>query len=404
MRFLIRQVTLVCVFLFATLLFAGCSQTGRADPSPAPMLEPDAEGEPHPLIIWHALPPSESNALQHIADRFGEARPDIDVRIVVYDSSILLSEYETAVMEGAGPDILLGPPPWISALAAKGLIQPLSLELSRLLDNILPLSLARSTYLADAPYGVPYSVDFATLYYNRALMNEPPQIWDQVAPIARQSGLTIAPTFWVVSGLYLTPGGQLLTAGESPLAPSHTVKTFLAELQTLARQPGVTFTGDVTAFAEGKTGMLLSSSIHYADLRSALGDNLGVAALPRWPPKQWSTLLEFVALMQNLNSTTETIEATTAFAEFLLSPDVQQAWFEQTGHAPVNPSGLADESLRAAWTNTLEWGVAAPLDGLFEMEIQPALDRAIWAVTHDNLSAEDAAANLLASLEKSDSP
>ena len=157
----------------------------------------------------------------------------------------------------------------------------------------------------------------------------------------------------------------------------------------------------MTSFTQGEAGLLLASSNEYTALRAALGENLSVAALPRIPPRQWSTLLEFEVLIQSLNSTAEATAATGAFAEFILSPEIQGIWFEETGHAPANPAELSDGSLRSAWSTTLEWGIPAPLSSRFETEIRPALDRAVQAIMVDSAGVEDEAANIMAMLEGS---
>src|SRR5690606_25680943 len=96
---------------------------------------------------------------------------------------------------------------------------------------------------------------------------------------------------------------QLMSADGAPIATRQSVASFLEELHTLASLPGVTVTTDLTSFTQGEAGLLLASSNEYTALRAALGEDLSVATLPRIPPKQWSTLLEFEVLIQSLNST-----------------------------------------------------------------------------------------------------
>lgn len=394
-----RHVQLVCMILLVFLVLSGCSQPDEVEPSPTPVPNSVPNPAPQPLIIWHELSPAEHEALQRIADRFAETQPDIAIQIEAHEVSALLPAYEAAVLDGTGPDIVLGPAAWVAPLAEKGIIQPLSPDLVQVMVDMLPLPVAQSTRIANTPYALPISAEFATLYINRALVDEPPQIWDQVAPAAQRAGLLVTPTFLAASGLYFTPGAQLMTANGASLATRPAMERFLADIQTLAGQPGVTFTQDSTAFAQGDAGLLLAASSEFANLQAALGDDLSVAALPRIPPNQWSTLLEFTVLMQNLNSTAEAVRATRVFAEFILSPDIQRIWFEETGRAPVNPSGLADTSLRAAWANALEWGTPAPLNSRFEADLRPALDRALQAIVSDGQTVEEAADTILVALE-----
>ena len=396
-----RQVSCARIILFAALMLSGCAQPDAAKPTSTPNPDSATAQGPQPLIIWHGLPAAEGDTLQRIAGRFVESNPEIAVHIEARDPSTLLSAYESAVLSGAGPDILLGPMSWVMPLVDKGLIQPVSPELAQTMNDTLPAPVAQGTQIAGTPYALPFSAEFATLYVNRVLVDEPPQIWDQIAPAAQQHGLLVTPTFLAVSGLYFTSGAQLIAADGAPLATRQTVASYLEELHTLASLPGVTVATDLTSFTQGQVGVLLASSNDFANLRAALGEDLSVAALPRIPPKQWSTLLEFEVLMQSLNSTAEATAATGAFAEFILSPDIQGAWFEEIGHAPANPAGLSDGPLRSAWSTTLEWGSPAPLNSRFETEIQPALDRAVQAIMVDGASAEDEASSVMAMFEGS---
>lgn len=396
-----RQVTCACIILFAALMLSGCAQPDEAKPTSTPNPDNATAQGPQPLIIWHGLPAAEGDTLQRIADRFVESNPEIAVQIEAHDPSALLSAYESAVLGGAGPDILLGPASWVEFLVGKGLIQPVSPELAQTMNDTLPAPVALGTQIAGTPFALPFSVEFATLYVNRVLVAEPPQIWDQIASAAQQHGLLVTPAFLVVSGLYFTSGAQLMSADGAPFATRQSVASFFDELHTLASLPGVTVTTDLTSFTQGEAGLLLASSNEYTALRAALGENLSVAALPRIPPRQWSTLLEFEVLIQSLNSTAEATAATGAFAEFILSPEIQGIWFEETGYAPANPAGLSDGSLRSAWSTTLEWGVPAPLSSRFETEIRPALDRAVQAIMVDSAGVEDEAASVMAMLEGS---
>lgn len=396
-----RQVSCACIILFAALMLSGCAQPDEAKPTSTPNPDSATAQGPQPLIIWHGLPAAEGDTLQRIADRFVESNPEIAVQIEAHDPSALLSAYESAVLGGAGPDILLGPASWVEFLVGKGLIQPVSPELAQTMSDTLPAPVALGTQIAGTPFALPFSVEFATLYVNRVLVAEPPQIWDQIASAAQQRGLLVTPAFLVVSGLYFTSGAQLMSADGAPIATRQSVASFLEELHTLASLPGVTVTTDLTSFTQGEAGLLLASSNEYTALRAALGEDLSVATLPRIPPRQWSTLLEFEVLIQSLNSTAEATAATGAFAEFILSPEIQGIWFEETEYAPANPAGLSDGSLRSAWSTTLEWGVPAPLSSRFETEIQPALDRAVQAIMVDSAGVEDEAANIMAMLEGS---
>jgi arabinogalactan oligomer/maltooligosaccharide transport system substrate-binding protein len=392
-----RVSTCVLCFLFILTACSGDKDSSENSQPPNPL--PQATLAPQPLLIWHPYGVAQQNALERIRQNFQTSFPDIPVQIESIEDAEFVTQFENAVNAGAGPDLVLGPADWLISLTMQGLLQPISQSLMDQATDILSESVATSTSAEGSPYGVPFAVEIATLYYNRSLVTETSDIFDDLLTQAAASGMVITPNFFATSGLFFSSGGLLMSnEGENYLTRTF-LKLFLDELHSVASAAGITFSTDQTTFEQGQVGFLLASSAHYASLKTALGDNLGVARLPRIPPAQWSTLIMMQTAMLSLNATAEAARASTAFVSFLISPESQGIWFEETGQVPANPRGLVDDSLRIAWSTTLEWGRPAPLPDKFDRIMYPELDRAVEAVLLDGADSETVAVQTMENLE-----
>lgn len=393
-----RNLALVCL-LGGWLILGACSnEDDNSDDSQSAALPPQATVALQPLLIWHSYTGAEQTALEQIGQNFETEYPSLNVEFEVFDNTNILTEYEKAVNAGRGPDLLLGPADWLMPLTMQGIIQPVSQELLDEASNNLTKPVALATQIEELPYGIVFSVEFATLYYNRTQIALPADIFDDLLIQARTHPLIIDPTFFTTSGLFFGAGGLLMGNAADNRVTKSFLELFLIDLQDLAATSGIIFSTEKSDFLEGRAGFLLTSSAEYPTLKAALGDDLGVAQLPRIPPNQWSTLISMQVVMQNLNSTAQAVDSATAFVSFLITPTSQRLWFEQTGHAPANSTELNDD-LRIAWGRTLEWGKPIPLPREFNTVMYPALDQAVHAIVEGGQDPDSVAENTVELLD-----
>jgi maltose-binding protein MalE len=354
---------------------------------------------PQRITLWHSLDEPARNTLITLQVAFEDAHPNIEMTVEYIAPDDLQSAYELAVNQGRGPTLLIAPPHWLPDLANAGMIETISPDLFEVVTGAEYLTepMVTATELANQPdimYGVPFTGEFATLYYNQVLVPNPPEMYANLKQQAATYDLLIAPTFMTTSGLYLSRDGALLAPDGSNLVTQTALEDYLAEIKALVASPGVTFTTNYDPFTAGEAGLLLASSQDYAMLRAALGDDLAVVSLPRIPPARWQTLVEFQVIMQNLNNTIEAAAAGDIFIAYLLSPDIQRQWFVDTNDTPLNVMGLDAGNLRQAWGSALSKGIAAPLDNRYHTTLRPALDAAIQQVLDGETPVDVAAATL----------
>lgn len=109
------------------LALAGCSQLGIGSGQETPLATatatlpqlavtptPTAPAPPTPqvlrgtLTIWHAWGEQAMPALEQILENFSASNPEVLFDVLYMPQENLRTRFESAVLEGGGPDLLLG--------------------------------------------------------------------------------------------------------------------------------------------------------------------------------------------------------------------------------------------------------------------------------------------------------
>ncbi len=388
--------TITFISLLGALWLSACGgrQTATA-PTATPV--PSPTPAPRTLVIWHPFSGAEEQTLEQWRLNFEAQNPRVDVQLHAYPAAELFDAFAAAVQSGAGPDILLGPATWSGTLAERGWLAPVPWNTYDALTNFILQPLSYAARWNDDTFGVPFSVEVGTLYYNRALLHTPPDTYTELLEQARTVGLLVVPTFAATSGLYFTDGGPETLGGDWLTRAG--AEAYLEGVQQLSEQAGVTFGDDWARFTAGEAGLLLASSDDYPALSAALGNDLGVASPPMFMPHPWRALARSVVAMQSINATSAAQETSDLFWRYMLTADAQTLWFERTGHTPINVTGLP-MPLYAAWQRTLDDAITPPPTLETAEATLPALDAAVQAVSLEGASVADAAEALMAAQPK----
>jgi len=366
------RVTLTLVML---ALLAGCAGSSGAPPSsPTLTASPAETSQPAAVEIWHGLPQHQA-ALSAIVDAFTQRTPTLTVRLRAYAPAELRAAYQAAVDSGAGPTLIITEAEQHAALIAGGRLAPIPRALTDQLENLLPRSLTTAGQ-NETPYGVPFSLDFPLLFYDRARVSTPPATLDDLKVAAAEYGLVVTPDLWTTAALHPALGEQL-AAGAVQRA---TLWVFFDTLASFAAAPGVRFEANREALTQREVGLLLAPASTYPLLHSVLGSELGTAPLPYAASGDPHPVAQMQYAGFNINNTRAETNAAEQFVVFLLGEEAQRLWFDATGQPPVNPAGIVDDALRAAWRETVRSARAAPLQPAFFSTWLPALDRAILSL------------------------
>ena len=348
------------------------------------------------LVIWHTLDGAEKDALEQLRLSFEVAYPFFDVQLEYHAPPTLLADFQEAIIRGAGPDMLFGDSAWIPGLVRAGLIEPFTPGFTFILSDNMSQPLILSGTIAGVSFGIPFTVDLPTLYFNRQIVQTPPSTYAELQELARLVGLVLPPDFAATSGLYFAGGGDLLDDTGHSLITAPALQAYLTKIATLASNPGVVFTTDPSVFRSGTANLLIGDSTLYPDLKAALQNDLGIARWPAIGSRPWHVIVTAQPVaMLGLNATAESVDAAQTFLLFLTYPNTQQRWFDKTHRAIVNPTGLADSMLATAWRAALDTAISVPLINT----VLPALDTAVQRVALQQEDPSIVAAEVVADLD-----
>ena len=291
--------------------------TGRIDTQLVSTPTPGGE-----LAIWTDTPPAH---LERWMNKYQLANLDVEITITSVPSGELVDRWKLSIAAGTGPDLLLTGntlmyPEW----ARSGLILPLDDFLSDELDGVSKAALTNLT-VDGKLYGIPYNAYSLALYYNKSLLPNPPKTMDELSRLVSQGKkLTLFRVTYFMFSFYTAFGGQLMDENGRCIADQNAAfADALRYLQGLAKN-GAVLTNDwlayIDPFSSGQAAMTINGPWVLQDFQDALGDNLGVALIPRGVAPA-ASLLGVNTFLVNPNSRNPHLAVD--FAQFMASPEAQ---------------------------------------------------------------------------------
>jgi maltose/maltodextrin transport system substrate-binding protein len=251
---------------------------------------PWAHGARAPLVIWHT--PEGARALRESSVAFTR---DTGVPVVVETPDEGPVKFQQAAAAGKGPDLYVYAHDRIGEWIGGGLLHSVSPNRA-MLQDIDPLAWRGYTHKGRL-WGYPMSVEAITLIYNKALIERPPQTWDEVFEIdrrlQRQGRRAI---LWDYTNNYFTfallaaHGGYAFGRRQDGSIDSQDVGVATPGalrgalvVERLVREglmpPGSGYPEMEAAMAAGRVAMTINGPWAWVNLRRA-GIDFGVARLP----------------------------------------------------------------------------------------------------------------------------
>lgn len=267
------------------------------------------------VTLWHQMRPADRAVLDARISEYERQNPDIDVRALYKETEELRSGLESAVLVGAGPEIVYGPWDPLGVYNEIGALQDLSAwfppEVQQQFDPrtlaILPdredASTRKLVFVGDR-FG-----NHLALVYNRNFVKQPPKTTDELVEFAKantvdQSGDGRPDRFGIVWNYtepffvvpFLTGHGAWVFAndeagvGQSETPPVPDLDTpeaiaayqFVADLK--AKHNVLPTSADYNAarelFLAGKAAMLLDGDWSWQDYLTATDIDAAIAPLP----------------------------------------------------------------------------------------------------------------------------
>jgi len=369
------------------------------------------------LILWTKEGEEALDWNKSLIEEFMKANPNITIELVKKTNvEVLREDYLTASLAGAAPDIL-----WTVSDHAGPFV---AADIVEAVDNLFDLNMyvesAMDAVKLEGKYwGIPISNgNQLMLLYNKKLIAEAPKDTDELFAVGKKltTGGNYAlvwnqtEPFWLVPWLGGFKGKVFAEDGVTPtLNTPEMVATlkFLHDMKFDAKivPPECDYDGADTLFKEGKAAMIINGDWSISGYVSALGDDLGVARIPKvsatgeWP-KPYTSGVYFM-LTKGISG--DKLKAAQDFIGFVSSKEKQLEMVKLLNRLPAVKEALEDPLITE---NPILKGsadqmvVGTPMPTVLEMRCNwDSMKPEMLAVLADTKSPEDAAKLMQSSAE-----
>ena len=332
-----RQRLKVEWFLFFLLIIAGCRSTEQDD---------ELKGR---LTLWHSWSPVEAVVLDEALAQFQEIHPQVRIITVALPEDQLLKEFYRLGNDGLGPGLLIGDDSWISELADDQLIRPFSPNQTTLtLFN--PRNRALTQY-QDQIFGVPMSLAPHALYYNKNIVNEPPESLDALLEeAARGNRVAFVPRFEEAYWGIQTFGDGLFDNEDRFTLAESGFTEWLHWLDDSQHISGVILNVDdeslMELFTTGQIAYYVAGPEKQALIAAMIDEEnpieFGVVPLPQGPQGSSGPLLTAETILLYAHTSDEQTKIANSLAAFLVKQQQSVRFMRELDRVPANPNMKVD--------------------------------------------------------------
>lgn len=433
---------LVSALMIASLVFAACTpgappeepteameEPTEAMEEPTEAMEEPTEAmeeptEPPPpdeaggmtIVLWTQEGQAE-NALdfvEQLAADYEAMHPEVTFEVVNKETEVLREDFQTAALAGTSPDLLWTVNDHAGPFTAAELIQPVDdlVDLSRYVDS-------SAVRLNGQTWGVPISSgNHLMLYYNKSLVEEPPQDTEELIAIGEEllaEGVTPlvynqTEPFWLVPWLGGFGGEVFAEDGVTPNLNTPEMVDTLQFLRDIKYENDLVpaesdYDGADTLFKEGEAAMIVNGDWTLGAYVDVLGDDLGIARIPmvadtgEWPAPYTSG--KYFMIPAEVEG--EKLEVVLDFIDFATNLENQTAMVEELNRLPalldaLDIPALEEDPLLNSSADQMVVGTGMP--AVLEMRCNwDSMKPEMQAVLADTKSAEDAAEAMQAAAE-----
>jgi multiple sugar transport system substrate-binding protein len=387
------------------------------------------------VTFWHSFVQSTVPALEKLIDRFEAEHPDIRIQAqYIPTGEALVQKLVTSVQSQTAPDIS-----WIHSHYLEELVEADAIYsmdhftsgpdgiADSVLADIYPALIQYGSWRGTL-YSMPMEATNLGLVYNKDHFREvgldpdhPPANWDELRDFAKRltvdkdgDGEPDRVGFMIPAVPADGPQGNYMMWQWTPFlwqAGGYLINLDQTEV-LFNKQPGVEalslwknlydtqdlqwFTNDwIVAFASGQASMMMDGPWNIPRYPSLLGNiDWGIAMLPAGPVKRATVVAgEYLAIFKQSRHP----EAAWTFVKWIIQPEVQAFWSQESGYLPVRHSVLDIASYQefleknpaqAAFVNQMEYAQAQRPHDFYTLEIQRALT---IAIEHATVGGQDPA-------------
>ena len=324
------------------------------------------------LKVWESL--EVQGYMEAAAEAYCKDHPNVTIEFenVEFDTSV--SQIVLDGPAGAGADLFAAPCDRMGELVSGGYVVPVE-NAEEVEARVLPSCRKAATY-ADTMYGYPVSDETYALYYNKALISEEevPKTWEEVISYTKENtqngqyGFVMDPTTGYYTIIFTTANGNRLFGengddGTTTYLNTPEAISGLELLRDLSNAVGIS-SSDLNSsiadelFKNGKAAMEITGPWNASAFTEA-GIDYGVTTLPCLPGEATPSVSFSGARLMFVSAFSEHQEEAAAFAEFLMSDEMQQMRYEYLTCIPSVEIEMEDETI-AGFMEQLEYATPMP--------------------------------------------
>ncbi len=319
------------------LAFTGCSKKASSS-------------EKVTLTVWESLS-GPDEFIKRAAEKYTETHPNVEIVFVNVELGDAAGQIALDGPAGVGADLFAAPHDKLGELVNGGHVAPTE-NPDRVAKEVLGACSAALTYEGKM-YGYPVSAETYALFYNKALISEKelPKTWTDLAdwttkfnkanPDKRGFVMDVGNAYYTI--IFATANGNRLFGSSGTDASNSMLNTkdavegmkFFQSLRPALNVPAADLsTGTCDAAFQGGTAAMHITGLWNIKNFEDAGLDFGVAPLPSLPgdSKPASSFSGTRAMF--VSSYSDHPEEAADFAEFLISPAMQQLRFDITGAMP----------------------------------------------------------------------
>ncbi|MFS0614435.1 extracellular solute-binding protein [Lederbergia ruris] len=332
--------------------------------------------KPDELTIWVNDNERDLKAAEEVTEKYTE-ETGIVVKIIPY----ALTEQEEALSldapAGRGPDLFYLGDGEAGSLYEKGLAAPL--ELTEEQKAGYNKSALNALSYKGVQEGIPASVETTALFYNKDLIPEVPETWEELMEIAKEltnvkngeyGFLMPAYDFFFMNMFLDVKGGYIFgednkgsynaddigLASDGAVEGAKLIQSWFEDDNVIP--PGIT--GDVMngLFEDGKVGAVVSGPWSISSYKKALGDSLGVVPFPTIDGKHLRPFLGVVGWF--VSEYSENKYWATDLALFMTNTENTILTHEMNGKIPARTDVEVSDELYNGILQQTEYAVMSP--------------------------------------------
>jgi len=246
------------------------------------------------LVVWHAYRGREKAAFEKVVADYEATQSDITVKTLAVPYDAYADKITAAVPRGKGPDVFIYAQDRLGGWVEAGsTIEPLDFYVTPdVRDRYLPSTMAAMTYQGNV-YGLPMNFKVLTMFYNKAMVADPPASSTEMVKVAKantdQAAHRFGLAYWYSdfyyhSGLMNAFGGGVFDeARRATLDRPANVKSlelllkWLNDDKILPAEPSTSLITEL--FNSGRAAMVFSGPWFLAEIADDV--DFGLALLPK---------------------------------------------------------------------------------------------------------------------------